>query len=230
MERELLNIVRGSASCLPVLRFIFHPQFTRLKADNMIIKSKNSFYLLLGVLFLFSLKGYSQPKYEKELRISALAVPLSAKSFVDSFSFDKKIKWYKEIGIDQVSYEAKTRYKGENYSIEFSEDGSFKDVEIKISANKIPADVFSGIHAFLTQKHKNFKLERIQIQYEGDRNAVLAYLQKKTGKEKVAIGFEIVLSTKTGGEFQTLEYFFSETGEFIRMYHIILSKTDHIEY
>lgn len=81
----------------------------------MIIKSKNSFYLLLGVLFLFSLKGYSQPKYEKELRISALAVPLSAKSFVDSFSFDKKIKWYKEIGIDQVSYEAKTRYKGENH-------------------------------------------------------------------------------------------------------------------
>jgi hypothetical protein len=196
----------------------------------MIKKSKYSFYLLLGVLLLFSFKSFSQPKYEKEMRISSLAVPLIAKSFVDSFSFDKKIKWYKEIGIDQMSYEAKTRYKRENYSIEFSEDGSFKDVEIEINEKKIPVDVFSRIHTFLNQKHKKFKLERIQIQYEGDRNAVLTYLQKKTGKEKIAIGFEIVLSTTTAGEFQTLEYFFSETGEFIRMYHIILSKTDHIEY
>ena len=104
--------------------------------------------LFLLILFLPGLLC-SQQKYEKEYRITTEDLPTEALNYINAFPFDKKIKWYREEGLNTSSIEAKTRYKKQKYSIEFSNDGTLEDVEIKIPFKSIPAKTKSAITAEL---------------------------------------------------------------------------------
>ena len=95
------------------------------KKMSIVIKR---FVLVLSSILLIAFHGFSQAKYEKEFRIKEKYVPSVALNFVDSMTFDSKVKWYKEIGLNRITIEAKAKYKKERYSIEFFENGVFKDV------------------------------------------------------------------------------------------------------
>lgn len=86
--------------------------------------------ILIPVLLAVSTTVFAQQKYENEIRISRDSVPTKALAFIDTAPFDKKIRWYKEYFIDGTSIEAKTRYQGKRYSIEFDPSGELEDVEI----------------------------------------------------------------------------------------------------
>jgi hypothetical protein len=131
------------------------------KKMSIVIKR---FVLVLSSILLIAFHGFSQAKYEKEFRIKEKYVPSVALNFVDSMTFDSKVKWYKEIGLNRITIEAKAKYKKERYSIEFSDKGIFQDVEIEVKSNKIPDSTFSKISGFLSQRHKKYKIEKVQIQ------------------------------------------------------------------
>ena len=125
----------------------------------------------------------------------------------------------------------KAKYKKERYSIEFSDKGIFQDVEIEVKSNKIPDSTFSKISGFLSQRHKKYKIEKVQIQYAGDRNLVLMFLREnRNNSEGITISYEVVISTKMDGNYLMLEYLFSETGEYLLSNEIISRRNDTIDY
>lgn len=187
-------------------------------------------FLVLIFLMACNSFAYSQIKYEKEKRIKAQNVPEAALSFVDSMNLPKKIRWYKETGYHQISYEAKTKYKGRKLSIEFSEDGIFEDFEIEITADSILTKSHEKISEYLTEIHDKYSFEKIQIQYLGKPQMILAYFLKPESATDLSINYEIVIATKVDGSFTLFEYLFTESGNFVQRSQIILKMTDNIEY
>lgn len=176
------------------------------------------------------LPTFSQSKSEKEVRLNAEEVPPTALSYVDSFNFNKKVRWYQEIGMDRISLEAKTKYKGRRYSLEFNEDGTLEDIEIEISSADIPAKTRDTIYQFLKGKYAKCDVKKIQIQYIGSREIIWSYLNNKPSPEKPEINYEVVLHTKEDKVYKTYEYLFSETGQYLQSQEIIQGNLDHLEY
>jgi hypothetical protein len=172
--------------------------------------------------------GLAQNKFEKEIRIKEKDVPQAAISFVDELAFTKKVKWFREIGLDKISFEAKTKKEGKWYSIEFSEDGSFEDLEIEIEPNEIPDATYERIITYFDNNHEKFAIEKIQIQYSG--NHTLNYILGNGPVVDFIIRYEIVLSSKVEGAFVLLEELFDDEGNFINSSRIILERFDNIVY
>jgi hypothetical protein len=189
---------------------------------------QKAFFLIL--LIHFSINGFAQYKYEREIRIRENDVPANALQFVDSLNFNSNIRWYKEIGENRISFEAKTRYKGERYSIEFSDNGIFEDMEIEMSPEEIPFQVFNRITEFLQSELERYAIEKIQIQYSGNTDLILAQFRNRETMQGVDVHYEIVISTRLEGSFLLFEYLFSETGEFVKKARIVEKSINNIIY
>ena len=187
--------------------------------------------LLLTTILLISVSiGRAQTKYEKELRIKPDQVPKNAIEFVQLLNFGTKIKWYQELSETGSSIEAKTKYKGEHYSIEFSKDGTLEDVEVKIRWNTIPEIVRKRITNDLELKYDDYKLNKVQIQYQGNPNAIRSYLIKGTDFNEITINYEVVISTKVNKKFTQFELLYSAEGILLKRAEIVLRNSDNIEY
>ncbi|MBN3034892.1 MAG: hypothetical protein JW861_04845 [Bacteroidales bacterium] len=185
----------------------------------------------LAILLIFlTTQGFAQYKYEKEFRIHENEVPENAILFVGSMDFGTKIKWYKETGIEKISYEAKTNYNGRRHSIEFSEDGSFEDIEIEIRPDEIPSETFTRITEYLASAHGRYSIDKAQIQYSGDPALVKEFFRNRGTAHAIESRFEIVISTRVEGNYTMLELLFSENGDHVRSSKVIIRSTDNIEY
>lgn len=186
--------------------------------------------LFFILLILFTINGFAQYKYERELRVREKDVPANALQFVESLDFNKKIHWYKEIGENQVSFEAKTRYKGEKYSIEFSQDGSFEDMEIEMSYKDIPDETLKGIEEFLQSEFNRYSVEKVQIQYSGNPELIRINFRDRADMPGIDIHYEIVISARPDGSYRLFEYLFSKTGGFVLKEMIIEKSINNIIY
>lgn len=189
---------------------------------------KNKWILIL--LISFASNGFAQFKYEKEYRIQKRDVPEKAFAFVESMEFDSKVKWFKETGYDRISFEAKTKRDGRKYSIEFSADGIFEDIEIEIETSEIPEDTYNKITECLTAEYQQYSFEKIQVQYTGDPDQVLAFISSKAKSSEITVNYEIVIATRINKSFVRFELLFSHEGDFIRKSEIVLKNADNIIY
>jgi len=184
---------------------------------------------ILCLIFL-STSGYSQIKFEKEERIKKNEAPTNAILFVDSMKLQSRIKWFKEIGYNKISFEVKTKINGKKYSIEFSEDGTFEDVEVEIRKEDIPQVAFNKITDYLLKTHTKYDIDKVQIQYSGDTSLISDFIATEVDKNGLIINYEIVIITKVDGTFYSYEYLFDKNGEFIRKSKIQLRMTNNIEF
>lgn len=185
--------------------------------------------LLLTLVSIFN-SGFSQTKFEQEFRIKPGDVPTSALAFIDSMEFDKKIKWYIEIGHHGKSIEAKTRFRGKKYSVEFSAEGVFEDVEIEIKCVEMPLDTRRDIEKYLHSEYEKYSIDKIQMQYSGAKASILNLMKESNINTQPIIRYEIVLSTKIDKTYRMFEFLFSESGDFILKQEIVVRNTDNIEY
>lgn len=185
--------------------------------------------LMLVGLLVFSNMGFAQFKYEKETRIRRGSVPENALNMIDAMNFSRKVRWFKETGFEKISIEAKTKHLGKRYSIKFSENGNFEDAEIEIKTADIPAETFERINEYLVSELGRFSIQKVQIQYTGNQNDVLSYLQNGLKTKGITTKFEVVVSTKTLQTFVQYEYLFSESGIFISRSQIVMRRSDNIE-
>jgi hypothetical protein len=186
--------------------------------------------IFVALLFTFSLSSFAQPKYEKESRIRKSQVPQTAIQFVDSLTPDSRVVWYRETGYNKTSYEAKTRYKGKSLSIEFSDQGHLEDVEAEIKTPEIPPDTFLKISKLLTEIYGKYSFERMQLQYSGDPQSILAFLRNPTETRAPLIYYELVVAARSGGSYGLFEYLFSEEGVFIEKSEVLIKMTDNLEF
>jgi len=183
-------------------------------------------------IFLITVSSFSfgQTKFEKETRIKEKDVPKLALSFVDTLDFNKKVKWYKETALKTTSIEAKTKYKGKKYSIEFSTDGQIEDVEVEMKFKDVPESAKAKIMQLFTGTYKIFGVEKIQIQYTGNRNALISYLKNNKAIEAITVNYEIVINARVNKSFKRFEYLFNNKGKLLSQAEIIIKNTDNIEY
>jgi hypothetical protein len=194
---------------------------------NLQPMQKALFFILL---ILFTINGFAQYKYEREIRAREKDVPTNALQFVESLDFTRKIRWYKEIGINRVSYEAKTRYNGEKYSIKFSEDGTFEDMEIEMPYKDIPDEAHKPIEEFLLSEFGSYSIEKVQIQFTGNAELIRTNFRDGAGMPAIDIHYEIVISAKLDGSYSLFEYLFSKTGGFVHKARIIEKSINNIIY
>ncbi|NND34016.1 MAG: hypothetical protein HKN76_15615 [Saprospiraceae bacterium] len=189
-------------------------------------------YRLVGfiLLSLHVTIAAGQTKFEKELRIRGEVVPRGALTFIDSIPIKNKVKWYKEIGINRTSIEAKTRFKGQRYSIEFSQDGKLEDVEIQIKWKNLPDEARSNITTHLKSIYSRYTIDRIQIQYTGKTTSILAKLRDGKSSEAITTNYELVIAVKVSKTHKLYEYLFSESGRFLQSVEIMTQNVDNIEF
>ncbi len=187
------------------------------------------FYAVL-IMVVSAYFSYSQTKYEKESRIKPEDVPSGAVEFVSDMSLPGKIKWYKETGLEQFSFEGKTKVEGRRYSIEFSQNGEFEDLEIEIKNTEIPKETLASIEYYLTAELTKFKIRKVQIQYTGNKELIKNNALNLKDVEGLNIQYELIVYAKVDGEFTAFEYLFDSSGAYLKRSGIILKMTDNIEY
>lgn len=195
----------------------------------------NNVLLWLALICIVQVNSaLAQVKYEKEYRIDQEKVPGAALTFVADLEFEKRIRWYKEEGLEATSIEGKikNRQTGNKYSIEFSPDGTFEDVEIEIDWKEIPRLLRDSICTNLTRSFEKFKIEKIQVQFTGMEVAVQQKIRGRSiepGSE-VNTHYELIAKVKKQKEVYRLELLFDLQGMLIRQDRLVSKNTDNLEY
>lgn len=186
-----------------------------------------SIFLLLHLAHF----GLAQNKVEQEIRIHANEVPQKVLPVVDYFNLSKRrVKWYLEIGTEGRSIEAKFMHNSAEYSLEFSMDGTFEDIEVVIPFSSIDASVKNELSHHLDSLFSKYTVQKTQAQYTGDPRDIAARFENKSDGHSVNVKYELVVNTKLKGAFKQYECLFSEQGELLKLAEIVQRNTDHIEY
>lgn len=187
--------------------------------------------LLLSVLFYSLTQGlHAQTKYEREVRIETHEVQPQVLDFVKTLNLKSKVKWYREMGIDTTSIEAKTKYKGNWYSIEFSEDGTLEDIEIEVKWRDLDQQIANGLKDLLDSTFERYRIEKIQLQYIGAPSVMAQLFDTKQNATNLTLNYELVVSSKVEGAFKQFEFLFSQQPAILSKKEIISKNTVHIEY
>jgi hypothetical protein len=187
-------------------------------------------YIFFTLLVLAWSEAFSQKKFEKETRIQESEVPTAATEFVNAMNLGTKIKWYKEQGYDRMSFEAKTKYQGQRLSIEFSEDGTFEDMEILTRQDEVPGETYKVITQYFSTTYKKHKIRKIQVQYTGKIKLFKHFFKQKEAPPELKRRYEVVVSAKENGAYQMFEYLFDSKGKFLQKSVITLKPSDNIEF
>lgn len=186
--------------------------------------------LSISFLLLFPFVSKAQQKYESEYRMNSENIPQSAKRFVDSIAPDLKIKWYKEVGLNDVSFEAKFKHNKKIFSVEFDTLGILQDVEFVIKKRDIVPSVYNKIENKLDSLYQKWKFQKIQMHYTGRNGDLITLINKNETSDAIKVSYEIVLKGRALGNTQLYEITFNDQGEMQDIQQIVQDKADHLEY
>lgn len=188
--------------------------------------------LLLIAFFGGIASAISQAKQEREFKIEENEFPKKAKGIIETYLADsKRIRFYKEIDGDKVSYEVKFKKDKLKYSIEFSEGGNLEDIEFVIKEVDIPSDSFEMITNYLEANHKKNRIKKIQQQYLNNignpKELLRVAFQNLILPE---INYEIIVATKDDKGYAEYEITFNSEGKHILSRRLVKQKYDHVLY
>lgn len=188
-------------------------------------------FSFLILLLLITTSTIGQVKYEREFRIKKSEFPTEALSLIKAKLTDaKKIKFYKEIDSNIVSFEAKFKKKRLWYSVEFNEQGKLQDVEVLIKSIDMPNDTFENATNYLDQNFKSYKIAKIQQQYpviESDEKTLKEAFQNLM---LPTVNYELMINGKKENKFNKFEILFDATGKFKSIRKSLPANYDHVLY
>lgn len=187
-------------------------------------------YLLFLISMYFSLNLRAQEKYERESRIKQKDVPTEALRFFDSISNINKIKWYKEEGLNKISFEAKFKINRTKYSVEFDSLGNIEDIEIEVDWRDLKTQLKDTISAQLNRNCNSHKITKLQIQYTGSKADLWHQLKYQAIKPNAIVHYELIVKCRQSKDVNLFEYLFSEFGEIVSVSKIVFKNSSHLEY
>lgn len=179
---------------------------------------------------LFSPGAHSQDKFEKESRVKEKDLPTAALQFLNSLNKTVNINYYKEEGINKISFEAKFKLNKKGYSIEFDTLGKVEDIEIEIGWNDLNIELRDSILAGLKKDCINHKLVKIQEQLSGSEPDLLAVINNQVINQNLITRYELVVRCKAQNSVKLLEYLFDDKGTLVSWSQIIFKNSSHLEY
>lgn len=180
--------------------------------------------------YIFQIDANAQQKFEKERRMKFADVPTAALQFIEEVEMDSNWKWYFEENLVGNSVEAKTKYNGKWYSVEFDTSGKIQDIEVEKDLPEMDENVRSTILQTLDAMFSSHKIDKIQIQYSAEDPVLLAILNDITTRFDYKVQYEIVVKGKKTGRPKLYELTFTENGELLESSEIIFRNTDNLEY
>ena len=188
--------------------------------------------LIIGALlvWVFHINTSAQQKFERESRLKAEDDPTEALKFIDAVEMNTRWKWYFEENLVGNSVEAKTRYNGKWYSVEFDTSGKIQDVEVETALPAMKENVSRNILQALDSMFNSHKIDKTQIQYSAEDSVLLAILNKNAHQAVSKIQYEIVVKGKKSGRPKLYELTFSDNGKLLGSAEIIFRNTDNLEY
>lgn len=189
-------------------------------------------YKMTFLLFLFALPFNlaGQFKYEREYDLKKENISGMAKTFMDSCCANSKVKWYGEESLKGKSIEAKLKYKGALYSIEFDTSGYIQDVEKKIGLDHIPKNARLAIVNKLDSVFSKLKIDKIQLQWVGSNEALYDLIKKDNSVLPYTINYEVVLKGRKDKSAKMYEILFSSNGSIVSVSEIVQRNTDNLDY
>lgn len=195
----------------------------------MNFKSVSLFILFFG----FSVgMAFAQVKDEREHRIRKSQFPENARLFIHQKLVNaKRIRFYKEIDGDKISYEAKLKKDRLKYSIEFNVEGKLEDIEITIKPIDIPNDAYAKITTYLENNFKKYRIQKIQQQYIVDGDDIDQTLKNAFQNLMLpSIKYELVINGKNDKGFEEFEILFNANGKFELIKKALPPNYDHVLY
>jgi len=187
--------------------------------------------IALLITTIFVADAYlGQEKFEREGRISKSERPDFAIQFGTIFTENQCIKWYLEEGLERHSIEAKYKRNGQRYSVEFDTLGVLEDVEIQVKAKSIPVKTREIIKNRLLADGESYKVDKIQIQYTGEKEALKEVSKSGNCSADCVIRYELIVRIKKDKQLSSFEYLFSEDGAFLQRSEIIIQTSSNLEY
>lgn len=192
---------------------------------------KYRFFCFIILVFASS-NGWAQTKQEREFRITEKEFPDKSVDLIAPYlKHAKRLRFYKEIDGNKISYEIKFKKDKLFYSIEFDDKGILEDIEFIIKKVDIPSSSLENIQRYLKTNHQKVKIKKIQQQYLFDENTTEQDLKNAFQNLLLStIRYEIVISAKEDSGFQYFEITFDNEGNHIGTRRFIDSNYDHVLY
>jgi hypothetical protein len=177
-----------------------------------------------SILFLMiSFAAFPQEKRETEKRIDRDEMPEKAMGFYDS-QVPKDIRWerfyFEKDGADE-SYEAKFKFDGHGFSVEFDKTGELQDIEIGLKENEIPEPVLEKIKGQINAENELFNIEKIQGQFLPNGSSKNVFGRALDFKKTTPDRYELVVAVKNNGHKKHYELLFDHEGNFVQKRKII---------
>jgi hypothetical protein len=191
-----------------------------------------NFYPILALLLmnLSTADIKAQEKTEREYSIKKRDVPKPSIEWMqDAFEGFKRIKWYYEESSDGSSYEAKLKWKGYYYSVEFDTSGIIKDIEMMIPFEELPEEVRGNITGWMNSSYLRHRILKIQKQFQGDPDD-LEDLMDEDETEGIDVYYEIEFHGKTETENELWEGLFDSQGVHMQTRRIVRNPSNNLEF
>ncbi len=186
---------------------------------------------ILIFCFISTLSQAQNKKIEKEERIDRSKMPEASSILIDNIPKKaRKLRYFHETDGEKESYEAKFKYQGSIFSIEFEKEGNLQDIEVTLDKNQLPKPSFKKIKEYLKTSHERHKIEKIQAQYlPTDETSIKNLLLKSLAfSSHHPDNYEIIVAVKNKGKLKKFEMFFSENGKFKTQREIIRNSYDYL--
>jgi hypothetical protein len=182
----------------------------------------------------FSTVSAQSEKNEVERSIDREDMPARVLNLIDEFWPNLRgIRYYEQIGGEDLVYEVKLEWQDSEYSIEFTIDGNITDVEKVINFNDIPESTRDAITRDLESQFNRHRLTRIQIQYihtdeddEDDADFIEDILEQDA--DDYEIRYEIEVDGESRRELGSFEMLYTESGSLIQKRRIVRRSLDNI--
>lgn len=184
---------------------------------------------LAGCLVLWIPDACCQYKFEREYRINRHEVPWPAIQWMDSLMPDTRIRWFVEESQLGRTFEAKYRWEGSRFSIEFDSSGIPLDIEKKVDLKGLKVAFLEQIYSELGARFKKYRIIKVQAQYPVNIKTMYD-LQDGSLSLESAPFFELVIHTKDGGLSQAYEVLLNSRGELEEIFAIVERPTTNLEF
>lgn len=187
--------------------------------------------ITLFTLF-FSIFCFAQNKPEREHRIlkkqfpeTKFAVKLNNKEF-------KKVKYYKEISTENITYSIKLKKERLYYQLFFTKDGKLTTTALKVKEVDIPNDTFTKIKAHLNNTFQKYKILEMQQQYHVTKTTDRAKTLKNTFQNLMLPQniFRFYVKGKTDTNKKELFFFFDADGNHLKTIEALPKNHDRVLY
>ncbi|MDT0641219.1 hypothetical protein RM553_00105 [Zunongwangia sp. F363] len=164
-------------------------------------------YLLFILLFTGLSMLAQDKKIEREDRISEEKMPGRAVELINAEKPEaaRRLKYYFETDANRTSYEAKFKYNGHKYSVEFDNNGKLEDIEVQLKKKEIPQITIQAIKSYIDERNERYKIEKIQAQYLPFISENQAFFNSLKPEKVSPENYELIIAVKTGGNYRGLK-------------------------